>query len=75
MTVQIDPELMRDSTPAPIVRMFGWSMLAVLTAFCINNVFPRQRFLFKELVQCVGIIGGNSHDFKAMLIEFFVQYL
>lgn len=38
MTVAIDPDLHRASTPAPIVRLFGWGMLAVLAAFAINNV-------------------------------------
>jgi len=37
MTVEINPDLHRASTPAPIVRLFGWSMLAVLAAFAINN--------------------------------------
>lgn len=27
-----------DTTPAPIVRIFGWSMLAILAAFIVNNV-------------------------------------
>lgn len=38
MTVAIDPNLHRPSTPAPFVRLFGWSMLAVLAAFAVNNV-------------------------------------
>lgn len=28
----------KEGDPAPIVRLFGWGMLAVLAAFCINNV-------------------------------------
>ena len=32
------PGLRREGDPAPIVRLFGWGMLAVLAAFLLNNV-------------------------------------
>lgn len=38
MTAQIDQQLLAPSAPAPIVRLFGWGMLAVLAAFALNNV-------------------------------------
>ncbi len=31
-------DLYRPGDPAPVVRMFGWGMLAVLAAFAVNNV-------------------------------------
>lgn len=41
-------------TPAPLARLFGWTMMAVLAAFLINNVldvgfqFPRAMTLFTD---------------------------
>jgi TRAP-type mannitol/chloroaromatic compound transport system permease small subunit len=31
-------EIPRHGRPAPVVRMFGWSMLTILAAFLVNNV-------------------------------------
>ncbi len=38
MTATYDPHLAAPGEPAPIVRIFGWGMLATLSAFAINNV-------------------------------------
>jgi TRAP-type mannitol/chloroaromatic compound transport system permease small subunit len=38
MTETFDPHLTAPVRPAPFVRIFGWGMLAILTAFSINNV-------------------------------------
>lgn len=40
MSTASDPDILpRHGTPAPLTRVFGWAMLAVLAAFMINNVF------------------------------------
>lgn len=33
------PEIPRHGRPAPLTRIFGWSMLGVLAAFLVNNAF------------------------------------
>jgi len=38
MNATRDPQLTAPGQPAPIVRFLGWGMLAILTAFSINNV-------------------------------------
>jgi len=47
-------EIPRQGNPAPIVRIFGWSILAILAAFLINNVlnvgfgFPKVLSVFSD---------------------------
>lgn len=59
-------ELPRTGLPAPITRIFGWSMLAVLFAYLVNNVlvvgfgFPGIRALF-------GSEGGGAAWLQAAL--------
>ena len=43
----------RTGDPAPLIRMFGWSMLAILAAFLINNVLD------------IGFGMGNLRDLGA----------
>ncbi|UYV37554.1 TRAP transporter small permease subunit [Rhodobacteraceae bacterium D3-12] len=57
----------KEGDPAPIARLFAWCMLAVLAAFCINNVLiigwgvPSLRDVFAGNAGASGIIPAASY--------------
>ncbi len=56
------PGLRKEGDPAPIVRLFGWGMLAALAAFLINNVLivgwdaPSLRDYFAGTAGSLGLV-------------------
>jgi len=72
------PGLRREGDPAPIVRFFGWGMLAVLAAFLINNVlivgwgFPSLRDYFSGGSGSLGFVPFAVYAACVLLAAGFV---
>lgn len=60
-------DISKDGAPAPLARLFGWGMLAVLAGFAINNVLivgwgmPRLRDLLAGQAGAAGFVPAGVY--------------